>query len=601
MLSDEVIDKVVERLAVRMEQANEYVLQEIGKSIKKIGTLSPSKAQQLIQIIRYGGDYQKIVKKIKEITKLNIKDIEKIFKEVAKNDYDFAKQFYDYKKKKYIPWDENKQLQEQIKALAKITAKEYVNMTKTMAFATYENGKIKYTKISKMYQKVLDEAVLNVGQGKETFDNEMYRILKQLGESGIRVIDYPSGRSIRADSAVRMQMKGALRNMHNEIQQQFGEEFDADGVEISVHLNPAPDHQFAQGKQFSLKEFEKFQNDEDARSYDGILFPAISEEIGHDRRAISQYNCYHYVFSIVLGVSEPQYSNEELQEIIDKNNKGFELDGKHYTNYQGTQLQRQLETEIRKQKDAQILARASGNDRLIYESQERITQLTNKYRELSKTSGLPTSMERMRVSGYQKVSTTYGKSIQRNTINMINFRKNNDKKVSYINRINLVDEKKLNLEIEKYRRSIIGDKIENAYLIDRNGDVFFIKGTKYNVKIPDWLEQKDSIIIHNHVEGITHYGFSKGDVKEFIEKEAKKIYGDDLSFSYIMERGNKINKEYLSSLNKDWNIYEKEAFALNENKKIKIEVDEYDYIVSMLSKKYGFKYHRKQQQIALKK
>lgn len=405
MLSDEVIDKVVERLAVRMEQANEYIMQEIGKSIKKIGTLTPSKAQQLAQIMKYGGDYDKIVKRLNEITKLNVSEIKKIFQEVAKKDYQFAEQFYKYRGKKYIPWEENTALQEQVNTIAKMTAKEYVNLTKTLAFATYNSkGNVKYTKISKMYQELLDEAVLNVGQGKESFNSAMYRTLKQLGESGIRTVDYPSGKSMRADSAIRMQMKGALSNMHNEIQQQIGEEFDADGIEISVHLNPAPDHEQVQGRQFSKKEFEKFQNDEDATSYDGMFFPAISEETGYDRRAISQYNCYHYTFSIVLGVNKPQYSNEQLKQIIEDNEKGFEIDGVHYTNYEGTQLQRKFETEIRKQKDTQILARASGNDRLIYESQERITQLTNKYRELSKASGLPTSMERTRVSGYRRVA-----------------------------------------------------------------------------------------------------------------------------------------------------------------------------------------------------
>lgn len=404
MLSDEVIDKVIERLVVRIEQGNQYVLKKMGESIKKLGTLTPSQAQELVQILRYGGDYEKITKELARVSKLNVNDIYKIFEEVAKNDYEFAKQFYDYRKKKYIPWDENKALQQQVKALAKITAKEYANLTKTLAFATHDkNGKIVYTELSKMYQQLLDEAVLNVGQGKETFNNAMYRTIKELAESGIRTIDYESGRSMRIDSATKMLMKGALRNLHNETQQQFGEEFDADGVEISVHLNPAPDHEKVQGRQFSNIEFEKFQNDTDAISYDGILFPAIAEETGYDRRAISQYNCYHYIFSIVLGVNKPEYSDKQLQEIIDKNNEGFELDGKHYTNYQGTQLQRQLETEIRKQKDIQIMARASGNDLLVYESQEKISQLTSKYKQLSKASGLPTKMDRMRVSGYKRV------------------------------------------------------------------------------------------------------------------------------------------------------------------------------------------------------
>lgn len=405
MLSDEVIEKVIERLLVRIEEGNSYILKEIGESIKKVGTLTPTQTHQLVQTLQFGGDYNRITRKLAEITKLNVSDIYKIFEEVAKTDYQFAKQFYDYRNKGYIPWEENKPLQDQVKALARITANEYVNLTKTLAFATNVNGKIVYTDIAKMYQKVLDRAVLSVAQGKETFNDEMYRVIKELAESGIRTVDYPSGKSMRLDSAVRMQMRGAIRNLHNETQKQFGEEFKADGVEISVHLNPAPDHEKVQGRQFSNIEFEKFQNDADAVSYDGILFPAMSDETGYDRRSISEYNCYHYIFSIVLGVNKPQYSNKQLQDIIDKNNEGFDFDGKHYTNYQGTQLQRQIETEIRKQKDTQIMARASGNDLLVYESQQKITQLTSKYKQLSEASGLPTKMDRMRVSGYKRVKT----------------------------------------------------------------------------------------------------------------------------------------------------------------------------------------------------
>jgi hypothetical protein len=230
----------------------------------------------------------------------------------------------------------------------------------------------------------------------------MYSTIKELGESGLKTVDYANGRSVRLDSSVRQHIKGALRNLHNETQAVFGEEFGSDGVEISVHINPAPDHAQVQGRQFSKEEFEKFQNDQDAIDYTGKLF--TSEHDGKDRRSISEYNCYHYTFDIVLSVSKPNYTEEELKQIIDDNNKGFEFDGEHYTNYEGTQLQRKLETEIRRQKDIQIIAKASGNKELVAESQSKITQLTRKYKQLSDISGLPTKMERMRVSGYKRTS-----------------------------------------------------------------------------------------------------------------------------------------------------------------------------------------------------
>lgn len=405
MLSDEVIDKVVERLVNRIEQGNEYILQKIGENIKKFKNVKPSEAQKLYQIIRYGGDYDKIVKRLSEITELNVKDIYAIFNEVAKTDYLFAKQFYEYRSKKYIPYEKNVFLKNQVEALASITAKKYIDLAKTMAFAERKNGKVVYTELSKKYNEILDEAILNVGQGKETFDSAMYRSIKRLGASGIRTVDYESGRSMRLDSAVRMQMKGALAELHEELSTQFGKEYKADGKEISVHENPAPDHAEVQGHQFYIKEFEKFQNDKDCKDVNNVLFPATFN--GKDRRSIGQYNCYHYTFNIVVGVSKPIYTPEQLQNIINDNNKGFEFEGEKYTMYEGTQLQRRLELEIRKQKDLQIIAKASDNEDLktdIANAQNNITTLTKKYRELCEVSGLKPMMERMRVSGYKRVA-----------------------------------------------------------------------------------------------------------------------------------------------------------------------------------------------------
>ena len=421
MLSDEVIEKVTERLVNRIEQGNTYVLEQIGKSIKKIGTLTPSKAHELEQMLKFGGDYDKIVRKLAEITKLNVKDIKKIFEEVAKSDYQFAKQFYDYRGKKFIPYEKNIALKRQVDALSNIMIDNYISKTKSIGFSLKDaKGNVIFQELGTTYQDTIDKAIVSISQGKTTFQQEMYNLMKELGSSGIKTIDYESGRSMRLDSYFRMLTKDSLRQLHNEEQQIFGEEFDSDGVEISVHSNPALDHASAQGRQFSISkydkngneiekgEWEKLQEDGVAKDYTGkevdLHLELKNGESAEGFRPISTYNCYHYVFAIVLGVSEPEYSNKELQQIIDNNNKGFDFDGKHYSMYEGTQLQRKLETEIRKQKDIQIMAKAGDNKELISESQDKIRQLTQKYKELSDISGLPTKMQRMRVPNYKRVA-----------------------------------------------------------------------------------------------------------------------------------------------------------------------------------------------------
>lgn len=408
ILSEEVVDKLVERLVKRIENGNEYILQTMGETINKIGTLTPTQVHQLSQIIQYGGDYDKIVDKIAKITKINRKEIYDIFDEVTKSDYATFEPLYNYRNKPFIPYEQNTVLRNQVRALAKITADKYVNIMNTLAFSrTGKNGRVYYTNIGKMYQEVVDTGILNISQGKETFDSAMYRIIKDLAESGVRTVDYENGRSMRVDTAVRMHLKDGITNLQMETQKIFGEQFDADGIEISVHSNPAPDHEMVQGRQFSKEEFEKFQSDKDAVTYDGIKFPATSEETGRDRRSIGQYNCYHVIFPIVLGVSKPEYTDEQLQQIIDENHELVRIDGKDYTKYECTQLQRRLESEVRKEKDKQIIAKASGTEEakeIIDKSQQRITELTTKYKEISAKSGLPTYMDRMRVSGYKRVA-----------------------------------------------------------------------------------------------------------------------------------------------------------------------------------------------------
>lgn len=412
MLNDEVIELLTERLVNRIEEGNTYILKTIAENVSKLGTLSPSKAQQLVQILKYGGSYEKIAKKLAGLLNLNVRDIYDIFEEVAKRDKDFAKQFYKYRNQDFIPYKKDLALQNQVKALARQTAETYINMSRTSAigFSVKDlSGRTIFKGIQQAYYDAIDTAMLNVGQGKETFDNAMSKIIKELGNSGIKTIDYASGRSRRLDSAVRMNMQEALRDMHNNLQEQFGNEYGADGLEISVHLNPADDHETAQGHQFSQNEWFNLQNTGIAKDYEGNsinIHQPLKTGLAPYFRPISTMNCYHYIFSIILGVNKPAYSSKELQEIINKNNKGFEFEGKHYSMYEGQQLQRRLETEIRKQKDIQIMARASQNEIIANKSQQKINILTSKYEQLNEISGLKPKLDRLKVSGYHKIKVS---------------------------------------------------------------------------------------------------------------------------------------------------------------------------------------------------
>ena len=403
-ITEQQIDLLVERLINRIEEANTYFLMKMGSSIKQLRELTPTQAQQLVQILKYGGNYEDIIREIAKYTNLNVQDIDEIFSAYAKKDQLFYKQFYRYRNIPFIEYAENEALRRQTEALANIVKTEMYNFTRdnVLGYTIKDlNGRVQFLGLRETYNRVLDEALVNVDTGKETFDSAMTRILKDIGGSGLKTIEYQSGRSMRLDSAVCMHLKGRLRELHNENQKLFGAEFDSDGYEISVHSQPAPDHEQVQGRQFSIAEYDRLNSGLEAKDYKGNTY-TLDHDGKNGYRPISELNCYHYIFSIVLGASEPEYDDEQLQKIIDDNNKGFDFDGKHYTMYEGTQLQRNLERAIREQKDIQILGKSSGNIDLISQSQLKITQLTRKYKQLSDISGLPTKAQRLRVSGYRR-------------------------------------------------------------------------------------------------------------------------------------------------------------------------------------------------------
>ena len=121
-------------------------------------------------------------------------------------------------------------------------------------------------------------------------------------------------------------------------------------------------------------------------------------------RPIGEYNCYHDVRRIIKGISKPLYNKRELKQILANNEKGFELDGNHYTLYEGTQIQRQIERNVKEQKNIQILAKASGDKELVRQSQSKITQLNNKYKEIVEKGNLESKKYRMTVSGYKRIN-----------------------------------------------------------------------------------------------------------------------------------------------------------------------------------------------------
>lgn len=363
-------------IARRLDTANKNVLKRLGEDIARIGSLNNYKDAQLIAVKMTGESVEEITRELSKASGMTEDDIEKLYADAARYDYEFAEQFY--LEREQIPFEENKSLQRTVKAMVKASQEYCYNLSHSYAFALRDrSGKVRYTSLRAGYKEAIDKAITAVRMGTSDYKTEMRSVLKQYADSGVRVVDWESGYSQRIDTAVRRNIMDGLRQLKNETQKQLGEEFGADGYEISAHVNPAPDHADIQGRQYSFADFE-----------------ALNESL---ERKIGTLNCYHTLTAIILGISRPTYTEEELQEMKRKSNELIDIDGKKYTRYECTQLQRQIETKIRKLKDRKELLKAAGDDVGVRECNRKIKLLKEKYNEITQKAGLDAHYDRMGV------------------------------------------------------------------------------------------------------------------------------------------------------------------------------------------------------------
>ena len=408
MLSQEAIDNLAQPIIERQQKINEFVIGIICQRIKEIGHLLPSDIHRLERILKMGGDVKKINEEISRQTGLQVRDIKKLIKEVAYDAYMDTKPYYDYRHKSFIPFAKNEDLITLVNAVANQTANTYLNMSKSQAFMIRDLSNpsvLKPTSLSKTYQTIIDEAIQSVQSGTIDYNTAMRRSIIQLADSGIRYVNFEteSGRiyTQRMDTAVRRNVLDGVRAVNQAVQDETGKQFGADGKEITVHANPAKDHQFVQGHQFTNAEYEKLQGEDDVTFKDvqGRLYE-------HFDRHIGTCNCRHFAYSIIIGYATQNYTDKQLAKILADNEKGYTLpNGKHLTMYECTQYQRKLETQVRYAKDGQMAAQEAGNMTLAKEYQVKVNKLVTEYNEFSKACGLSPKPVKMRVTGYRKIST----------------------------------------------------------------------------------------------------------------------------------------------------------------------------------------------------
>lgn len=376
MLTADQIDALGDKAMQLITQVTDFLIEDIARRISEAGQLTSTAAYQTWRLQQLGVSQRQLKKELRKRLKVSHRELRKLLEQSAEVGYNFDIRNLPYVQA--VPFERNAAIQQIVSAAVQLAQDDLSNITQTLGFVC-PNGKA--VGLTDAYNQACDFAFMKVSTGAQGYNSAIREATKNLAEKGIVTIDYESGVHTSLEAAVRRNIMGGLGLMQERISKQNHDDFGCDGWEISAHAASAPDHEPIQGRQYSDANFEKLNN--------SLV------------RRIGTLNCGHSAFPIILGVDSPQYTPEELDKFRSDNEKGIDYEGRHYTMYEATQRQRQLERSIRKQKRRILVAEQNPGDKeRLQQTQIKYHVLDQEYKRFSKTAGLRLQHERMEMAGF---------------------------------------------------------------------------------------------------------------------------------------------------------------------------------------------------------
>lgn len=465
---------------------------------------------------------------------LNVSDdeIDRIYNEVVQSGYARIEELYTGKGKEYIPYAENKQLQQLVKAVKNQTKSEYRNITGSLGFAVRNSDNtVSFTPLAKFYQDTLDNGLMQIASGAVDYNTVLKKAVKAMTDSGLRTVDYASGWSNRVDVAVRRALMTGFNQVVAKVNEDNAEQLGTEYFEVSYHRGARPTHQVWQGRVYSKKELE--------------TVCGLGTVTG-----LCGANCYHSYSPFIKGIDTLTYSEEELDRMNEEENTPKEYNGRQYTAYEAQQRQRQLETAMRADRQKiELLTQGGADYDTITGAKVRYFQRQDEYVKFSKAMGLPEQWERITVDGKNALGSKLPKKAESvNKITAENVAKSGksgiikekskkpitpitDKAISRIPKVDIEGyTEEQCLKIQKQHKELLkfskeqNENKEVAFVLKNDVSKMItepIKGTDEKIDFGSALQGKDLFVMHNHPRNSS---YSLNDIIEFIKNDSIKTF-----------------------------------------------------------------------------
>ena len=382
------LEALPEEIAELFRGLEDTLLADICSRLKT-GTVGETTVLDIKALRSHGIDLKEIEKAISETSGISEKKLKKLLEEVVEKNQQYYTEVITLAD---VTKPETLVKAADIDAIKRQTLQEMRNITRTMAFVVDAGRTI--LKPQKALTWALDTALLQVQSGAVSYNTAIANAVKQLADSGLRMVEYESGRSDQVDVAARRAVMTGVNQINQKYAEQSTEYLETDLVETSAHIgarnigNVPENHEMWQGKWYRWSEKPQTSTGE---------YPDFIETTGYGTGAgLGGWNCRHTFYPVVEGVSEATYSQADLDAMKGENRK-FKFEGQEYDGYTATQEQRSIERTIRKLKREETAYNAAGlRDKELAVS-IRIKRLSAKYKAFSRAAGLPEQRERMKV------------------------------------------------------------------------------------------------------------------------------------------------------------------------------------------------------------
>lgn len=325
MLTPDYYESCVDDILNLYAQLEDDIISDVIRRMMKTGFVTESAKHQVEMLQNAGLLYDDILAEISKYTDASSAQVKALFEDAGVRTVNFDNRIY--RAVGLVPVDirQSPAMRQTLEAGYRKTLGNMRNLTLTtanMGQTTYYNA--------------CNQAYMKVISGAFSYQEAIKKAVQKTAQDGAFVL-YPSGHRDRVDVAVRRSVLTGVGQTCREIGLMNAEENDCDLMELSAHFGARPTHAEWQGQIVSLSGRKGYLSLSDIGYGTGDGFGG--------------WNCRHDWLPYFENFSVPNYSDKQLKQLDEKN---IEYNGKKYSQYEISQIQRQYEREIRSAKREKV-------------------------------------------------------------------------------------------------------------------------------------------------------------------------------------------------------------------------------------------------------